>query len=297
MARRKRRRDKVTGKKLKPKKKAPAQVEMPDEVTELFMRCKGYAVKAPSSSDPPSYQDLLAQSRKRDWAPRSKKSRLKERKRVKKEAKAAAIKAKQPPPQPKIVEPPSGLRPALSPVYGHRPAGAPMRVVPHYGDGTFVLRRVYSVNSRTRGEFVQFRNELASRGAPVGSRRLFHGTRMQSVPDICLESLKVPEPRWYSGMFGRGIYLAPKFVKAWGFAGVEDTRFVFVAKVLLGRVKIMEEGDNTLTRESLPAEYDSVHGKAGFTKTWTRPLNYDEYVVYDKRQVLITHLLEYTRGG
>ncbi|EGC34079.1 hypothetical protein DICPUDRAFT_153785 [Dictyostelium purpureum] len=125
---------------------------------------------------------------------------------------------------------------------------------------------------------------------PKNEKILFHGT-----PNTCLiincgrcSACGIKESGFkisFSGKnisfsrFGRGIYLAPNSSKANDYNNNQNFNYrcTIVSKVNLGNsVRLF----NTNQQISLPNGYHSVHGQAGFD------LNYDEYVVYNEKQVL-----------
>ncbi|EGC29751.1 hypothetical protein DICPUDRAFT_84257 [Dictyostelium purpureum] len=79
--------------------------------------------------------------------------------------------------------------------------------------------------------------------------------------------------------FGRGIYLAPNSSKANDYNNNQNYNYrcTIVSKVNLGNSFGLLQ---TNQQFSLPYGYHSVHGQAGCD------LNYDEYVVYNEKQVL-----------
>jgi len=130
-------------------------------------------------------------------------------------------------------------------------------------------------------------------------KRLFHGTRARSVSSITQEGLR---PGRASCMFGRGIYFG-YIEKALGFTGgqpwatwqraPEEGHYVFEADVLLGCPLVATKAHKYSLRELRGLNYDSVHGRSGYTASYFGSLRNDEWVVYSRDQVLLVNLHEY----
>jgi len=151
--------------------------------------------------------------------------------------------------------------------------------------GTYTLQHCWRVPDPSRKEFYQH-----LRNPQNLHRRLFHGTKEWAVPYIVLQSFKLPR---HSGMFGKAVYLTPDIMKAVGFTNSRRP-MIFVAEAVLGRVETMAAGQRDLDQISADAAgFDTAHGKSGSTMTWSRPLIFSEYAVYDPTRICIRYLLEY----
>ena len=80
------------------------------------------------------------------------------------------------------------------------------------------------------------------------------------------------------GMFGGGIYFARSIDHTRGKA--HNYGSIICALVDMGRMKIVQQADRTITLEKLNAEgYDSVYAQAG------GDLSRDEFIVYETSRV------------
>lgn len=122
-------------------------------------------------------------------------------------------------------------------------------------------------------------------------KTLYHGTRRPTnVESILKEGFRLGS----HGMFGAGLYFGMP-MKAINYTGYSYTksvsRFMFQVDVVLGNPLVARDAIPKMNRHSL-GEYHSVHGARGYTSSWGGSLNHDEWVVYDTRQVLVTHVFE-----
>ncbi|KAM9970131.1 hypothetical protein ACTFIR_001976 [Dictyostelium discoideum] len=138
--------------------------------------------------------------------------------------------------------------------------------------------------------FQRHKQNYESLSIPKNEKILFHGS-----PNTCMRidcgrcsACGIKESGFkisFSGTnisflrFGRGIYLAPNSSKAndYNKNDIYNYRCTIVSKVNLGNpVRLL----HTNQQYSLPSGHHSVYGQAG------GDLNYDEYVVYNEKQVL-----------
>jgi hypothetical protein len=146
-------------------------------------------------------------------------------------------------------------------------------------------------------------NYVPKEWAKIGNvRKCFHGTRKQNIQYIASQSL-LPgggkyRKRWGSGMFGRGIYVAPKPEKAWNFAWADKDgrRYLLQGRVALGKTfKPEQVGDfkqwiQETHYGSIVAEPDKeIKG----LRTSSGTLRHTEYCVYNPIQVVIDYVYEY----
>eukprot|EP00966_Prymnesium_polylepis_P180531 4181160-Prymnesium_polylepis.1 len=121
----------------------------------------------------------------------------------------------------------------------------------------------------------------------------FHGTSTEGVDGICKEGFRQPDsakPNMdkKSGgtklpMYGHGIYLASDSTKSAQKEYTQGSNMLLVCKTLLGRCLTKNEPDNHLDRKKLRKQgFDSVFAPAGSA------VRFDEYIVYDKRQTVVS---------
>lgn len=122
--------------------------------------------------------------------------------------------------------------------------------------------------------------------------RLYHGTLGRNIESIASAGLRLGR----SGcMFGRGIYFGSP-AKALGYTGRGDAHYILEAEVVLGRVYEAVCAERLSRGVLLERGFDSVHGRRGFTRSWGGRLVRDEWVVYDRAQVLLHRVHEYHRA-
>jgi poly [ADP-ribose] polymerase len=133
---------------------------------------------------------------------------------------------------------------------------------------------------------------------------LFHGSRAANILGICKKGLLIRPPGAYitAAMFGEGLYFADQSTKSSQYATARfggsssnfgNTFFMFVADVALGKVRRMKNSDSSLS--SAGRGYDSVMGVKDETKGWNGSLLHNEFIVYDARQEVLTHLIEFSQ--
>jgi hypothetical protein len=136
-------------------------------------------------------------------------------------------------------------------------------------------------------------------------QRCFHGTAMHNIAWIAIQSLQPGGRRgsiyrWRTGLFGQGIYVAPKSAKAFGYTKPYKwknggwCRYLLEGRVALGKVyRAKESGDCRV--QLLDNGCDSVVAGAGMpiNGVWGGSLINTEYVVYDPVQVVIDFVYEY----
>ena len=152
------------------------------------------------------------------------------------------------------------------------------------------LHKVWKVR-RYDAPYIKFCNDLVKVGQPQNIKRLYHGTHVGALIGILLRGL-IPLGRGAS-MFGQGIYLGSQ-VKASGYGDWGENKFMFYAEVALGNTRVMDDADHNLCGENLWLEgFNSVHGKAGHTKSYAGTLGMDEWVVYGWNQVNLLYLAQF----
>jgi len=260
MPRKKRSRDKVTGKKINKAK------EEDSEVDELYKRI----------AEPHKFYTYTPRE-----GTRSKKSLQRARKRNKvlkarnKRAKASIEKA------PRILR--KKLREASD-------GGFPPTFQRDIDWPWYKLFKVWHIDDPI-GPFDGFCASLRKKGIGPNIKRLFHGTPGKSLIGICRDSLRVGGP-W--GLLGQGIYFTSFLAKAFSFSDHEH-KFIIRADVALGRVCSM--GSRRFMRSGIGWEemqemgYESSYAPPG--KRAGVRLNYDEYCIYHPNQVQIISVAEY----
>lgn len=124
---------------------------------------------------------------------------------------------------------------------------------------------------------------------------LFHGSRPANILGICKHGLLLRPPGAVvtGSMFGNGLYFADQsskseqysFAGGWGSRHGDNTYFMFVADVALGKIKEYEDSQSNL--QKAPSGYQSVLGKKG------RQLLHNEYIVYSINQHILQYLVEF----
>lgn len=124
---------------------------------------------------------------------------------------------------------------------------------------------------------------------------LFHGSRPANILGICKHGLLLRPPGAIvtGSMFGNGLYFADQsskseqysFAGGWGSSYGNNTYFMFVADVALGKIKEYEDAQSHL--QKAPTGYHSVLGKKG------RYLYHNEFIVYDLKQHILQYLVEF----
>jgi len=93
-------------------------------------------------------------------------------------------------------------------------------------------------------------------------------------------------------MCGHGIYLASDSTKSAQKEYTQGSNMLLVCKTLLGRCLTKNEPDNHLDRKKLRKQgFDSVFAPAGSA------VRFDEYIVYDKRQTVVSFVVHFTQGS
>lgn len=154
--------------------------------------------------------------------------------------------------------------------------------------------RIFEVSEKAE----KIKDYEATKAKLGNEMQLFHGSRNSNILSILLNGLMVP-PRsagFVNGrMFGDGIYGADCSTKAlnyatgyWGGRKDHNKVYVFVTRFAMGKMQKCK------TQQNYGADpgFDSVHG---LSDRHGGALINDEYIVYDTRQAIITHLLELTQ--
>jgi hypothetical protein len=147
-------------------------------------------------------------------------------------------------------------------------------------------------------------NYVPKEWAEIGNvKNCFHGTKKGNIQYIASQSL-LPGGGRYRGrrfggsLFGRGIYVAPKAEKAWGFAwpDKDGRRYLLQGRVALGKTFRPDQvGD--FKQWIQETHHGSIVAEAGKVIKGIRStgssLNYTEYCVYNPIQVVIDFVYEY----
>ena len=149
------------------------------------------------------------------------------------------------------------------------------------------VNRIFQVTNEQ--EKAKFRNPV--RGAPEYD--LFHGSGNANLLSIMLKGFYVPpssSSQVTGRMFGNGVYGASSSSKAFrysvglwgGHRSRMPTAYMFLVKFAMG--KVYETYSASFS--GAPRGYHSTWARAG------RSLRNDEFIVYDTRQVMVSHLIE-----
>lgn len=161
----------------------------------------------------------------------------------------------------------------------------------HLNLNKWKINRIFEVGEKPDKlvEYADIKNKIGN------EMEFFHGTRNSNVLSILFNGLMIPPSSagFVTGrMFGDGIYGATCSTKALNYAtgywsgGAEpDTTYVFVTKFVMGKVQKLKN----FQYSGADNGFDSVHGLSG--ENGGSLLN-DEYIVYNKKQAIITHLIE-----
>lgn len=128
----------------------------------------------------------------------------------------------------------------------------------------------------------------------LNEKYLYHGTSAKKAY-ICEEGLDSRMSK--QGCFGKGIYFSdyPKKCVKYAEKQGNEEHFILLMRVILGEPKVYADGkkDKNLVREpekSFPYTgyrfYDSVQG---------RPVNHQEFVVYENRRALVEYIISYAK--
>lgn len=156
------------------------------------------------------------------------------------------------------------------------------------------IHRIFEVNEKED----KIRDYEDAKSKLGNEMQLFHGSRNSNILSILLNGLMVPPKSagFVNGrMFGDGIYGADCSTKAlnyatgyWGGRNDHDKVYVFVTQFAMGKTQKCA----SQKYDGADKGYDSVHG---LSQKHGGVLLNDEYIVYDTRQAIITHLLELTK--
>ncbi len=125
---------------------------------------------------------------------------------------------------------------------------------------------------------------------------LFHGTYNRNIRHILRSGLICPRTASNGRMLGNGIYFANKASKSTNYcnsSSYQIPQMLFVAEVALGKMYTAHNADPYSNEP--PAGYDSVFGKANYTKSSYLTLMNDEFVVYRPSQQTIRFMITFTR--
>jgi poly [ADP-ribose] polymerase len=126
---------------------------------------------------------------------------------------------------------------------------------------------------------------------------LFHGTHTRNVRHILRSGLICPKAHSNGRMLGNGIYLANRSTKSTNYCSSskpEVPKMLLIVEAALGK---RYEAPTAQVKEP-PRGYDSVWGKAGYTRfavAAPQTLMNDEFVVYSPAQQTIRYLVTFDR--
>lgn len=145
----------------------------------------------------------------------------------------------------------------------------------------------------------------------ISNRKLlWHGTKRANIPHILSNGFKLPA---HAGqMFGSGIYFADRISKSSNYSDL-DVTFLLLCEVGLGKVYSCKKSHNDW--KSVPGGFDSVKANGTFVPDWTdnarycgaeipfgrtvkctkyesHAVNFNEFIVYDPKRVIIRFLVE-----
>jgi len=153
-------------------------------------------------------------------------------------------------------------------------------------------KRIWKISSKGQKGYRDYVEKIGN------VQPLFHGSRAANIMGICKKGLLLRPPGAYvtGSMFGNGLYFADQSTKSsqyatarfGGSAGNENTFFMYIADVALGKIKKLQDSDSSLVKA--PHGYDSIQGEKG------RSLIHNEFIVYDVRQNELKYLIEFEQS-
>ena len=121
----------------------------------------------------------------------------------------------------------------------------------------------------------------------------FHGTGDEGIKNIPKEGFWDPKQHSKTGMFGKGIYFSTNSSKSGQYVYTKGSNKILVCEVLLGKSKVVQGSDSSLTLEKIRHEgYDSVFAPRD-TKSYGGVMH-DEFVIFDPDQALPRYIIHYT---
>lgn len=154
------------------------------------------------------------------------------------------------------------------------------------GNDAHKIRHVWKVSNSITEK--RFRDNLNGKNTTL----LWHGSKTNCFWSILRNGLLLDKASF--GMFGKGIYFAPKFDKSRGYTSVSGSRwangndgtaFLGIFEVRTGNPMVTESEYSHSYRTSLPG-YDCIWAKAGPS------LHNDEVIVYDETASTIRYVVE-----
>jgi len=139
-------------------------------------------------------------------------------------------------------------------------------------------------------------NEYETMLGDLGNEHeLFHGSRNGNILSILINGFMIPPAtagHCTGRMFGNGVYSASCSSKAlnystgfWDGKGDDHNAFIFITRFVMGN----QQDCRNFKYGGADSGYDSIHGLS--SDNGGTLLN-DEYIVYDTKQTIITHLIE-----
>jgi hypothetical protein len=153
------------------------------------------------------------------------------------------------------------------------------------------IRDIFTVNIAVEREAFE-RNRRGTSQVSL----LFHGTASQNVWHILRSGLVCPRVPSHGRMFGDGIYFANRCTKSANYCSVSRRgvpHLLFLADVAIGKPFVASDAMSGIN--AAPRGYDSVWGKAGYTRSWGSKLQFDEHIVYSTAQQSLRYLVTFDR--
>lgn len=160
------------------------------------------------------------------------------------------------------------------------------------------LKRVYEVHH------TQMKKDFQEMSEKIGNvQQLWHGSRMFNILSILKSGIIIPPQnstyQIAGRLFGNGIYLSDQSTKSlnysygyWDGHSKDNHCFMFLTHAALGKEYLAKESDkaNGYRASPLPyAGYDSTYAKAH-----TSGVLNNEMIIYDKRQLNLSYLCEFS---
>ncbi|XP_046565660.1 uncharacterized protein LOC124274339 [Haliotis rubra] len=128
----------------------------------------------------------------------------------------------------------------------------------------------------------------------VNARYLYHGSAANKML-LCEEGLDAR--LGMSGCFGKGIYFSDNPKKCVQYVSRSSVKYILMCRVMLGEAKIYprSEMDRDLKRE--PEKENPTGGWRFYDSVRGRPIDFNEYVIYENRRAMIEYIITFQRQG
>jgi len=153
------------------------------------------------------------------------------------------------------------------------------------------VKNVFSFGE-TPNRVANYEDKLAELG---NEHELFHGSRNGNILSILINGFMIPPStagHCTGRMFGNGVYSASCSSKAlnystgfWNGKADDSNAFILITRFVMGK----QQDCRNFKYAGADSGYDSIHGLS--SDNGGTLLN-DEYIVYDTKQTIITHLIE-----